>query len=179
MECQTTTDVLKILTASRDGAKDLVASAQEYASPRERQDKRVSQGMMIRASAGRAQALSSVHSVRTTMGRFQIVHTLTHGIMQLMSARKTHNVLVIGVKVMMHYLIPGVMEDACQRGRMVWRATMTMRAHVQQANAFVIYVDLDIAKEKSVQTMITVIQAFFAITRTVQETDALVHASPN
>ena len=55
--------------------------------------------------------------------------------------------LLVGVKVMMHYLIPGVMEDVCQRGRMVWRATMTMRAHVQQATAFVIYVDLDIAKE--------------------------------
>ena len=87
-----------------------------------------------------------------------------------MSARKTHNVLVIGVKMVMQ----GVMEDACQRGRMVWRATMTMRAHVQQANAFVIYVDLDIAKEKSVQTMITVIQAFIAITSRI--IDALVHA---
>ena len=60
-----------------------------------------------------------------------------------MSARKTHNVLVIRVKMVMHC----VMEDACQRGRMVWRATMTMRGHVQQATAFVIYVDLDIAKE--------------------------------
>ena len=66
-------DVLKILTASRDGAKDLVASAQEYASPRERQDKRVFQGMMIRASAGRSQVLPSFHGSKRRTGELTAV----------------------------------------------------------------------------------------------------------
>jgi hypothetical protein len=114
--------------------------------------------MMTLAKAGSALVSTRVNSVRTAMGRFQTVHTLIRGHTILMSAKRTHNVRVVGVKV----AILSATDDACPRDRMVWLATMTMRAHALLVNAFVIYVDLDIAKGTSVQTMITVMQVFIA-----------------
>jgi hypothetical protein len=110
------------------------------------------------AIAGSALVSTRVNSVRTGTGRLQTVQTLIRGITKLMSAKRSHNVRVVSAKV----VILDVADDACPRDRIVRRATMTTRAHAILANAFIIYVDLDTAKGKSVQTMITVIQVFLA-----------------
>ena len=53
--------------------------------------------MMTLAQVGSALVIMRVNSVRTAMGKSQTVHTIIHRHTILMSAKRTHNVRVVGV----------------------------------------------------------------------------------